>query len=441
MNRETLKQKFSQTVGVTKAEEILQDAESMVGIESESSYSDHTVRDLCEHIEIEYDGYISEVAHGVRVQTEAKQRFDTLLENVSSPVVIVRFEQNEIRIRAVNDAFTDAFSYSSEEVIGKSLDALIAPEGKTIEHDIWFQQGTEKEREVIRTTATGERRTFLRRTAVANRPDGSVEGYGIYTDITERKERERVLEAQRDNLNILSQVVRHDIRNNLQIIDSYAHILNSHVDTEGKEYLERIFEAADEAVGITKTAREVTEMTLNTELDLFPTEVADVIETTVGEVRSGYDHASVAIDGSIPPVEVLADEMLDSVFRNLLKNAIIHNDSKIPEVIVSGTAVENSIRIKIADNGPGIPDEQKEQIFDEGKKGLDSEGTGLGLYLVQTLVDRYNGNVWVENRKSDQRTESQRQDNQPNSSTDSDSTTSEPVGSVFIVTLPSIADE
>lgn len=88
--------------------------------------------------------------------------------------------------------------------------------------------------------------------------------------------------------------------------------------------------------------------------------------------------------------------MLASVFRNVLTNAIQHNDKEIPEVIVSATREDGHVLIRVADNGPGVPDDRKEEIFEQGEMGLDSEGTGLGLYLVDTLVGRYGGEVRVE---------------------------------------------
>lgn len=410
MRRQELKKKFSQTVGQTKAEEILTEAETVIGLEGSGSYSNHTVRDLAEYIEIEYDGYISEIANEVRVQTQAKQRFDTLLENVPSPVVIVAFEENQIVVRTVNDAFVSTFGYEAQDVFGANLGSLIVAEGEELDQNIWFQQGRDREREVTRTTATGERRTFLRRTAVATRPDGKIEGYGIYTDITDRKERERVLKTQRDNLNILNQVVRHDIRNNIQVVLSYAHLLEDYVEESGQEYVEQVVEVANEAVDITQTAREVTEMTLKTDVDHFSLPLKKILRESVEEIKSSHEQSTIVVEGQIPAVEVLADNMLNSVFRNLLKNAVLHNDKEVPIVTVSALVTDDTVRVEVADNGLGISDDRKEQIFEKGEQGLDSEGTGLGLYLVQTLVDRYGGVVWVEDN--------------------------DPEGSVFVVELP-----
>ncbi|MEF8772750.1 sensor histidine kinase [Halodesulfurarchaeum sp.] len=118
----------------------------------------------------------------------------------------------------------------------------------------------------------------------------------------------------------------------------------------------------------------------------------------------------MSVESTILTVEVLADNMLESVFRYLLRNAITHNNKEVPEVTVSATTTEEVARIRIADNGPGIPDDRKDQIFEEGETGIDSEGTGLGLYLVQTLVDRYEGQIWIDDN--------------------------DPEGSVFVVELP-----
>lgn len=118
----------------------------------------------------------------------------------------------------------------------------------------------------------------------------------------------------------------------------------------------------------------------------------------------------ITVENSIPDVKVFADEMLESVFRNLLKNVIQHNDKDVPEVSASATRTDTTVSIRMADNGPGVANSQKNTIFRQGEKGLESEGTGLGLYLVDTLVERYDGDVHIEDN--------------------------EPEGAVFIVEIP-----
>ena len=104
--------------------------------------------------------------------------------------------------------------------------------------------------------------------------------------------------------------------------------------------------------------------------------------------------------------------MLSAIFRNLINNAVQHNDADEPRVTISAHVNDGSVRIRVADNGPGIPEDQRDQIFDSDEKGLDSTGTGMGLYLVTNLVDMYDGSVWIENN--------------------------DPRGAVFVVELPTI---
>jgi PAS domain S-box-containing protein len=315
-----------------------------------------------------------------------------------------------------NETTAEAYDLTPEEVEGKR-EADIIP---SIEDSEEFR---EDDLEVIEsgeprkipeerlTTADGETR-ILQTTKIPYQTSDSGEDavLGYARDVTELKEYEQRLEAQRDNLDILNQVVRHDIRNNLQLVLAYAEILDGRVEEGHEEHRQKILEAARNAVDITTTARDVTEVLLRSEADHAPMGVQHVLEEQINDVRASHERAIVSVDEVIPDVEVLADNMLGSIFRNLLNNAIVHNDKALPEVAVSATADDEIVRVRIADNGPGIPDEQKEEVFQRGEKGLDSGGTGLGLYLVQTLTDRYGGDVWLEDN--------------------------EPEGSLFIVELP-----
>jgi PAS domain S-box-containing protein len=217
-----------------------------------------------------------------------------------------------------------------------------------------------------------------------------------YTDITERKRYERRLRDQRDDLDLLNEVLRHDIRNDLQLVVAYAELLADRVDGEELEYVETIRDSADHAVELTTTARDMAEVMLTTEDDARPTALRPALENELDKVRSAYPEAAVTVGGTVPDVEVLADDMLGSAFANLLKNAIQHNDKDVPEVRVSVTLTDDYAVVRVADNGPGIPEADTEAVFDKGMMGIDSEGGGVGLYLVRTLVESYGGTVRVE---------------------------------------------
>jgi len=209
------------------------------------------------------------------------------------------------------------------------------------------------------------------------------------------------LKQQRDDLQLLNQVMRHDIRNDLQLVSAYAELLGDHVDEEGEEYLDVIKANTRSAVALTTTVRDLAEVMLREDVDPGVVSLDRVLSQQVKEVRSAYSRAVFTVEGSVSEVEVVADEMLDSVFRNILRNAIQHNDETPPNVTVSAAVDEDDgvAEVRIADNGPGIPEEQREEVFGKGERGLDSPGAGIGLYLVQSLVDLYGGDVWIEDNE------------------------------------------
>lgn len=230
-------------------------------------------------------------------------------------------------------------------------------------------------------------------------------------DVTAQKEYERQVEDQRDNLETLNQVLRHDIRNDLQLVTAYADLLVEECeDEEVKEYITTIQDSADHAVELTDTAREIADVMLSVTEEGQQVNLRAVLEKEVSEVQSAYPNAAVTYDTAIPSVTINANNMVSSVFRNLLKNAIQHNDKPVAEVTVSATEQDDTVTIRVADNGPGVSDDQKDAIFGKSERGLESTGTGIGLYLVETLVTNYGGEVWVEDN--------------------------DPEGSVFVVELP-----
>ncbi|WP_435069869.1 PAS domain-containing sensor histidine kinase [Haloplanus sp. C73] len=240
----------------------------------------------------------------------------------------------------------------------------------------------------------GSIRWVLTRQVLVRDDDGEVsEVVGICTDITEQKRREQELE-------LLNRIVRHDIRNDMAVVLGWAEILQDHVDAEGEEYVRNILSSGEHVVELTEVARDYVETIVSNEtLDVEPVALRPVLETELSLREESFPEAEFVVDGSLPDVEVAADSMLSSVFRNLLNNAVQHNDTETPRVEVSCDVRDDTVEVRIADNGPGISDDHKEIVFGKGERGLGSPGTGIGLYLVDTLVSQYGGEVWAEDNE------------------------------------------
>jgi signal transduction histidine kinase len=87
------------------------------------------------------------------------------------------------------------------------------------------------------------------------------------------------------------------------------------------------------------------------------------------------------------------------VLQNLISNAIKYRGpGRDPKVYITGTESEDEVRIEIRDNSCGIPEDQRERIFEPYRRlhGSEVHGSGLGLYICRQIVERHGGRIWVE---------------------------------------------
>lgn len=297
-----------------------------------------------------------------------------------------------------NVAFEALCGQPREEIVGSKTEQLQNQELAELceQHDERVRQTGEKQTLETTVTIQDEQRHVRVHKAALTAEQTGIEGVvGSIEDVTEQRRQEQALREQTENLEILNSVTRHDIRNDLQVVLGMAEVLRDHVDDEGMEYLDTMVTKGHHAVDITRQARDLTETMLEPEFGTDRIPLKPTLETQIDEIRSTYPKAIITVEGEIPTVAVVADGMLSSVFRNILANGIQHNDSPVPQLRVWIQTTDERVTVHIADNGPGVPDDRKDEIFGRGEKGLESSGTGLGLYLVDTLVDRYDGDVYV----------------------------------------------
>jgi len=221
------------------------------------------------------------------------------------------------------------------------------------------------------------------------------------SNIRSHQELERArtdLEKRKEMIELYDRLLRHDLGNDLQVIAGFADILADDLDGEHERYAEKIRRAAESSSDLIQRVGDLVS-TLEAEEEPEPRALGVVLESVVGTVRSQYESLTIEFEPSEFDYRVYGGDLLDSVFQNILSNAAVHNDG---DVTVSMYVEEapSTVIVGMADDGSGIPDEIRDELFEMGQKGPDSGGTGLGLGFVRALTESYGGSVGATDSES-----------------------------------------
>ncbi|MDG5758143.1 PAS domain S-box protein [Natronococcus sp. A-GB1] len=319
-----------------------------------------------------------------------RDRFAALFENVPDAVASVQHRDGEPIVEAVNPAFERTFGYDEAELIGESLHAYIVPfEDRDAAEAInrCSDEGSVVEAEVRRRTADGFREFMLRLVPI-KLDDTESRSFALYTDVTEQKRRRKRLE-------ILNRVLRHDLRNGMNVIGGCADLLADRVDGEAAARVETIRERANELTSLAEKSRTV-ERTLNRDgTDICPIDVAALAERATTRLEN--DDPNVEIERSISgPAPVSGGAHLETAFEQLLENAVEHHDGDPSiEVTVRDRPTEDLVALSVADDGPGIPPEERELLREEREITQLQHTNGLGLWLVNWAVSQSGGRLSI----------------------------------------------
>lgn len=347
--------------------------------------------------EVYYDGIVQDITERREAEKELRlreQRFRRLFEEHNAVMLLI--DPDTGAIERANGAATEFYGYDQEELTSMSIQEINQLSDEEIARRRREADEEERNRFIFpHELASGE----VRQVEVDSSPihtGGERLLFSIIHDVTERERNRRKLEQQNEQLEVLNRVVRHDIRNDMTVVLNFAELLSDHVDEAGLEYLEAVVEHSEHVVELTRNVRALMETMLDG-ADDEPESVtlSRVLTSEIEDADAGYESAEFTVDRPLPRVSVVANELLSSVFRNILTNAIKHDDTGTPKISVSTEEREDTVVVHVADNGPGVPDDHKEEIFGKGKHGIESSGSGLGLYLVYTFLDQFGGNVWV----------------------------------------------
>lgn len=319
-------------------------------------------------------------------------RYRHLFEHIQDAVVEFDLQDGEPIIRDVNEAFVDVFGYEYEDLLGESLNEWIVPdwlreEARTL--DERTASGEVNYRRVERETATGLRE-FLYRSIPYENETGQTVGLAVYTDLSTVTRTER-------QMRVMNRILRHNLRNNTNVIVAHTARLLAELDTRSAEMTEAaatVERAAHELETLAEEATEVRRLMtaaneVSSNVDCVP-----LLQQVAQEHRQQSPQAD--IETALPEsLWVSASENIELAVDQLLGNAIRHNPATTPRVRVRATDADASgwATLCVEDDGPEIPAREREVITGDAEITATQHGTGLGLWLVKWTTDLFGGDL------------------------------------------------
>lgn len=214
----------------------------------------------------------------------------------------------------------------------------------------------------------------------------------VMHDISKSREMEEQLrysnkqiEELNDTLQIINKILRHDLLNKFGIMKSN---LDLYKENQDKLFLKNLDNSIESGIELIDRLREL-EYFIITKGELKSVSIRDIAEKVSNNLV-----VPVEIKGN---AKAMADEALFSVFENIMRNSIVHG--KTDKILVELKSKNKISEVRISDFGKGIPQIIKDKLFEEGISYGESKGSGLGLFIVKRTIERYGGEIKVDDNK------------------------------------------
>lgn len=333
-------------------------------------------------------------------------RYETIIDAIPDPVYAL--DENGL-FEYVNDAVEDMAGYDAERGLEEGIFLGMTQE------DIERAQDTIRDM-LSESADVGEKTTFEmdlitkdgRTIPVENHMgllpyDEEFQGTaGILRDISSRKRRKR-------RLDVLDTVLRHNLRNITTVIIGHAEEIGHRVDdpdlqvatTEIQQKASQLIEMSDEIRHLQQAIEADRSDERSNSVDIVP-----ITEEILANFREEYPDADITAD--LPETAtVVADGTIRRALVNLVENAIEHNDddptvtvsvslgNDPPQSAASDTTTGQWVTVSVADDGPGIPEYERELVAEKQEITQLYHGSGLGLWVVVWIVETFDGTVSI----------------------------------------------
>jgi PAS domain S-box-containing protein len=306
---------------------------------------------------------------------KSEERYRSLLEHVPDLILVHR----DGLILFTNHSALKTLGYQPHEALNRQVTDFIAPE---------FH---ERVAAAVRQRMSGEpvepyeidvlSREGNRSTMIVNGSQIEFEGVPasmiVLVDITERKVLHDAVQLANKKLNLLSSITRHDIINQLLVLNGYLELSRDvlHDPVQLEEYITK-------QQNITRTIETQIRFTKDYQDLGLKMPVWQNVNECIRNAMAFLHLRDVRIESLPANLEVHADPLFEKVFHNLIDNALRYGGDQMKTIRVSSQESDTSLTIIFEDDGVGITDEDKKKLFQKGF----GKHTGLGLFLSREIL-------------------------------------------------------
>ncbi|MFC7096495.1 histidine kinase N-terminal 7TM domain-containing protein [Halobaculum marinum] len=292
------------------------------------------------------------------------------LEGFSDAVLITDAENRVV----------DANTSARERLIGD-------PVGRPVAGVLGVERALDPGRhELELPTREGRRRYSVSVSPVRNRLDHTLGYTHVLRDVTRREHREQ-------RLAVLSRVLRHNLRNDVNVIRGNAASATGATPAD-EQAIAAVERSADRLAGLSRKAGTVERVVAAEPTTDDPTSVGDVFDDAVDRVAESYPGVGFEVDIAPGPQACVDRELLFAVAENVVENAAKHGDSWVVVTVARDEGSE-TVTATVDDDGDGLPDLERETLLADTEGPL-RHSAGLGLWVVRWGVDILGGTLSVD---------------------------------------------
>ncbi|WP_181685244.1 PAS domain S-box protein [Halorhabdus salina] len=322
-------------------------------------------------------------------ETEAERElFAEIVQSLDDPVM---FQDRDGAFQVINDAVAEYADQPRDALLGDDEFAFMDDDAARIVAE-QKQRVLDTERPHtynLRTTFPEKSERVFKTTRYPHYDtDGSLDGtVAICRDVTDLNERE-------NNLRVFDRVLRHNIRNNMNVVLGNAEWIQENPQADHEQATQRILDTGRDLVDLSHNERRIVELLTDPQhaqtIDLLP-----ILERIRASIREEYPDSEVHIEGA-ETVTVQAISEIEAAIYELVENAIKHQTREPPHATVTVKDNADSVAIRVKDHGPGIPEMERSVLLGERDITPLLHGTGLGLWLVKHIVTQSGGRLDFE---------------------------------------------